>query len=339
MIEFGSDFHKIDSFDGSGLELGQRYELLACGRQALLSLIAEQGWKRMWVPTYFCHEVILYLQRKSNIEIEFYNDYPGSDDVVSINDIPFADTDVLLRMNYFGLRSWRDNAQIPIPVIEDHSHDLVGDWAIRSNADWCIASLRKTLPIAEGGIVWSPRNLELPTAIHDGENERLSAERWKAMWLKRAYVSGYYQEKESFRSVFMKTESQFDSLPISAIDEQSNWTIQHFDLSKWTAVRRHNWSKLNKLLASLGVQVLVPENAKCNPFMVVFLFESFTRRNQVRQRMIENKIYPAILWSLPDCVKSDARCVSERILMIHCDGRYDSNACEELCNRLKQILS
>lgn len=62
-------------------------------------------------------------------------------------------------MNYFGLRTSRSNQSLPIPVIEDHSHDLLGRWPLYSDADWCIASIRKTLPTIEGGMVWSPKNI------------------------------------------------------------------------------------------------------------------------------------------------------------------------------------
>lgn len=99
------------------------------------------------MPEYFCYEIIDSI-KKNDIEICFYNDNPLLDDDIEISKIKFEDGDVLFRMNFFGLREFRDNSELGISVIEDHSHDLIGDWPVNSNADWCIASLRKTLPIS-----------------------------------------------------------------------------------------------------------------------------------------------------------------------------------------------
>jgi hypothetical protein len=71
-------------------------------------------------------------------------------------------------MNYFGLRTPPD-LELPegVEVLEDHSHDPVSAWAEQSSADFCLASLRKTLPINDGGALWSPVGHRLPPAPPD----------------------------------------------------------------------------------------------------------------------------------------------------------------------------
>ena len=163
MKEFGSDFHFIQTDGYQDNSLSVFYpsaNYYADGRQALIHLYHSQSWQRLWVPEYFCYDVIASL-KKAGLDLRFYADYPGyRDDSKTLEAIQrngyFKPYDAILRVNYFGTRSYRSIEKLNIPVVEDHTHDLIGGWAMNSHADWCIASLRKTLPIPEGGMLWSP---------------------------------------------------------------------------------------------------------------------------------------------------------------------------------------
>ena len=148
LLKFGSDYPVIDNYK-KGNAISSIYpnaNYYACGRQAINDLIGKFQWKRIWMPSYFCYDIINYI-KTTGIKVVYYVDYPGNDDETSIGKIQFEEGDVLFRMNFFGFRGVRTNKTIPVPVIEDHSHDLVGEWPQNSDADFCIASLRKTLPI------------------------------------------------------------------------------------------------------------------------------------------------------------------------------------------------
>ena len=133
MIEFGSDFHHLSSFDSNRAHLTDVHPgtiLLADGRQCIVVLIRQYGWKRIWMPEYFCYEVIETIKEQTGIEVRFYEDSPLRE--AQVEKLPFEQGDVLLRMNFFGMRGWRSNKCIPCPVIEDHTHALLGDWALNS---------------------------------------------------------------------------------------------------------------------------------------------------------------------------------------------------------------
>ena len=102
-----------------------RDRFYANGRQCIKALIEQNGWQRIWMPQYFCYEVIETI-KTTGVEIIYYVDYPTCDDINSISKLKFETGDVLFRVNYFGLRNYRDEKNISIPVIEDHSHDLLG---------------------------------------------------------------------------------------------------------------------------------------------------------------------------------------------------------------------
>ena len=342
MKEFGSDFHFLSSFNTDCVWLNDTFpqaHLLADGRLCILALIKQYRWKRIWMPEYFCYNIIEYLRIQTGIEVVFYVDYPGNDDEKIISALSFKDGDVLLRMNYFGLRSFRSEKCVPIPVIEDHSHDIIGDWAINSDADWCIASLRKIIPIPEGGILWSPKGLSFDTNLNQTlSNSELSRKRWKAMEMKGGYLKGDIREKELFRTLFLETEDAFDNLELSLIDEKSKYYIEHFDIFNWYNAKRRNWDILRKLESNKGIEVILPEFENLNPFSFIVLFENEEKKERIRRKLIESSIYPAVLWNVPCDAHDVVQYFSKRMLSIHCDGRYTEKDVEELYNKINLII-
>ncbi len=322
MKEFGSDFHYVDS-KGDEIVLFNYFpeaNLYATGRHTIQALILQEKWKRIWMPDYFCYEVIDSI-KKTDIQVFFYDDNPLSDEYDEISRLQFEEGDVLFRMNYYGLRKFRNNDAITVPVIEDHSHDIVGDWALNSNADWCIASLRKTLPISEGGILWSPMKHILPELPNQtNSNILLSEKRWKAMKLKKKYLSNDISDKDEFRKLFLQTEADFDSLSIAPITEDCKSFLRKFDIKSWFQQKQLNWDILSGIQSD-KVDFLKREKELCNNFSFTLLFKSTAVRDEVRQRLIKNNIYPVILWSIPKD-KPKAKYISDRMLSIACDGRY-----------------
>lgn len=342
MKEFGSDFHVVNDYqtrDICPVDVFSYSVSLADGRQCIETLIRQYRWKRLWMPEYFCYNIIENLQKNTGIEIAFYIDFPGNDDRKMISELCFQEGDVLFRMNYFGLRSFRSTKDIPIPVIEDHSHDLIGDWARNSDADWCIASLRKIIPIPEGGIVWSPKGQKLDCYPElSSSNLVLAQKRWQAMEEKGKYLAGFLDDKDSFRELYLETEDGFDDLEISSIDERSKDFLHHFDLDAWYKAKNRNWKVLSKLLSINGITVVFPESEELTPFSCIVLFEKYSERERVRKKLIENSIYPAVLWNVPENVDRQVVSISKRMLSIHCDGRYNEIEMYYLLNTINTII-
>lgn len=339
MKEFGSDFHYISGFQGKGNILNKFYpkaNYYADGRQALIHLYHLQGWQRLWVPEYFCYEVIESL-KQAGLKLMFYSDYPGNDDA-NLNKV-VRPSDAVLRVNYFGTRSYRSLEKLSVAaVIEDHTHDLIGDWPIHSTADWCLASLRKTVPISEGGILWSPIGLKLPMAPESSdENEKVATIRWEAMKLKSRYLAGEGVEKAEFRKGYVDTEEYFDRAPVCALDKKSQDFLKTFDIRSWYNRKRENWELLKDIKKN-GVRVITPENMGCYPFSWVLLFDNPDERDRVRKALIEHQIYPAVLWNVPDTVSEEVKNFSHRMLSIHCDARYTKEDIFQMKTIIESIL-
>lgn len=328
MKEFGSDFHYCQDLNHE-MNNPMDFVFYANGRQALQDLVVFNKWKRIWIPTYFCYEVVEAI-KETGIHVAFYTDAPTFDDINAISKISFLNEDVLLRMNYFGLRTWRDNAMIPVSVIEDHSHDLNGDWVKNSNADWCIASLRKTLPLPEGGVVWSPKKHTNPTAIESTmENELLSYKRFSAMLMKSLYLENLISSKDTFRKLYLETEEDFVKLRKSSISTVGIQIYRLLDISDLNHRKKDNWNYLASVIQEDGAEILHPENSeKCTPFSLIIKFETPSNREFFRKALIDNHVYPAVLWKIPDLQCPELGSIADTLLSIHCDARYNK---AEMC--------
>lgn len=341
MIEFGSDYHYTDNYDYGSTHLTDLFRgatLLADGRQCMVVLIRQYGWKRIWMPDYYCYEVIDTIRKQTGIEIALYEDNPRNEG--DVYNLPFAQGDVVLRMNFYGLRGWRSNKDITCPVIEDHSHDPSGEWALNSDADWCISSIRKTLPLSEGGMMWSPKGYKLTDTVDvQEENEKIATIRWKAMEMKAAYLKGYDVSKEAFRTLYTKTERWFDRAKPACIDNRSRDVVsKKLDINLWQEARRRNWSLLNSLVNKDACSVLEPQVENSTAFSFVLEFYDKERRDSVRARLIEAGVYPAVLWAVPESASEQAKDFSNRMLSVHCDGRYDEKDIQQLAAILNKAL-
>lgn len=341
-MEFGSDFHMCyTAFEGKNdfMIAYPDVGMYASGRQALMALLIAEGWKRIWMPAYFCYEVINHI-RQGGIEVCMYDDNPlQEDDERIVRSIPFEKEDVLLRVNYFGLRAIRTTLGIGVPVIEDHTHDLFSEWCLHSDADWCVASIRKSIPVAEGGILWSPKGRIFPKAKRcSNENVKLADMRYNAMDRKRKYLNGENKSgKKVFREKYLLSEEMIDRLSLSAIDEKSDKIFRNFNLKEWTQQRKCNWRLCSDYLSANTEWVVLQPEKDANPFSLILLCQSPMERSLLKQFLIRNEIYPAVLWAVPEDSPYDvARGISNRMLSLHCDGRYSESDMVEMCKIINE---
>lgn len=341
MIEFGSDFHRCeDDFikNTSCFKDLVNLRYYASGRHALEAIIKQEKWERIWFPAYFCYEVIDYIS-SLGIEVKFYDDNPLKiDDDYTVKYLPYKEGDVLLRVNYYGLRNKRSNKELNIPVIEDHTHSIVSDWAIKSDADWCVASLRKSLPIACGGLLWSPQKRNVPNQINTSEEcEKMAGVRYEAM-KKKAFYLNNGGDKNEFREKYILSEKMIEELSLTKMDTKSLNIIETMNIIQWFDNRRHNWEILCTKLSDKFNIIKPLHNEEFYPFSTIILCDSHKEREILRQYLIENSIYPAILWNLPENSEfSNALDFSKKMLSIHCDARYTNEDIEKMCQTINEF--
>lgn len=349
-MEFGSDFHSIKDFISVEGKLSlPKGNLYALGRHALFEIIKVIGPHTLWIPSYYCMESINIL-RALDLNIEFYPTFPEENPVNAIKKLPLKKDDALLLMNFFGLWGAESTPEVDCMVIEDHSHDLFSKWARQSKADYCFASLRKTYPLAEGGILWSPKNHPLPEIPKDCQSHAdNAARRIQAMELKSEYLNHNNGNKSEFLKTYRETEECYDHLATAPLNNIDKGILNNFDAAEWLDRKKRNWNLLCEVLIA-NRESLIPFRIVSNsyfhvdgfdatPFSFVILLDSMETRDSIRKEMINQEIYPAILWNLPDSSNPQALQFSERMLSLHCDARYNLDNIKELSGKLLNILS
>lgn len=312
--EQGSEFHwddvaPLESEDPEQAFLARVAPLrFSSGRAALLGLLETLGPTRLWVPGYFCGEVVEAL-RAANVELARYADVP--DRPIRLPDRA-EPGDTVLVVNTFGARTRVSASSLQsrgILVLEDHTHDPSGAWAQTSDADWCLASLRKTLPVADGALLWSPRRHMGPRepALVDAGGPKLAA-----MLLKRMYLDGHAIDKSVFRALAVAGEPSIVDAPGMSVLAAALWPC--LPLVSRRARRADNLAIVTARLSG-RIRVIGSSHA-------ILVFDEPEARERMREHLIAHRIYPAILWPADEESQTAERDFAARMLVIHVDARY-----------------
>jgi dTDP-4-amino-4,6-dideoxygalactose transaminase len=315
--------------------------LTGSGRDALKLVLQEKRWKRLWVPSYFCQDVVHALIQ-CPVEIVCYKDSP-IDAVPDLNVVPFREGDAVLIVNYFGLRRQEDIVVPgPVGVIEDHTHGPCSRWAYESKADYCITSLRKIFPLPDGGTAWSPKGHALPPLMEaTSELEAASAARLGAMLQKTLYLEGHSVDKRTFLELSTLGEERFESIGASGMTAFSRALLSVLPVTRWEQNRRNNFHRFAEAL-SLGksFRILMPQDSQEAPFCVPFVFEDSELRNRVGARLIQQAIYPTTLWRLEgpllEGVPQEHRELSRRMFILPCDARYSGKDVDRVIDAFRE---
>ncbi|MDI6097314.1 hypothetical protein QLQ12_01655 [Actinoplanes sp. NEAU-A12] len=298
--EIGSEYHwdpaaLLDPERG-GLPgwLPARRELFAtgCGAlSALLRLLAPAG--RLHVPTYFCMGVAETLAHQA--PIAWYRHLPDRRGP-HWETLRVTGGDVVLAQNLFGRDdgtawdAWM-RAHPDVTVIEDHSHDPFSTWACASTAAYAVASLRKTLPLPDGGLLWSPRGLDLPEpsgATSAGADLKLAA-----MLLKAAWLEGRPVPKDRFRALQQQGEHQLlgSAAPASAFTAAM---LALLDINGVRAASARNGAEVEAALAGRtpdGFEILGGGG-----FRVQLTCPSAGARDELLAFLAGNRIFAPVHW-------------------------------------------
>lgn len=347
--EQGSEFHWLADVNVSDVARTWAPEgnLYASGRDAMRALLTygreQLGWQRLWIPSYFCQEVVSALG-SSGLSLQIYPDSP-IELLCDFDQLSLRASDVLLQVNFFGLRSpSRKDPSRDFVILEDHTHDPWSEWAMNSSADWCVVSLRKTLPVPDGGMLWSPRAHPLPIPVlPKPECMYASLEKLAAMLLKHLYLQGYEISKETFRQLQISGERHILAEEISGMSIWTRELLKTFPIGLWRSKRRANHRVFTNALKGIDwLDVLQPSDPSNGvPFSGILVFDSMERRDHVRQCLIAANVYPAVLWPLEKPVlrgvPQEHIEFSRRMLSIHCDMRYDEIDMQRVAEMIRKF--
>ncbi|QQX81815.1 hypothetical protein JK628_08290 [Shewanella sp. KX20019] len=343
--ELGSEFHWENIPKNDVTKWPPNCLFTSMGRAPLIML-----WKqfcgpkaKVYIPEYFCEEVIEYW-KSYGLNIVFYQDNPTLKEPC-FKSLKATDGDIVLAVNYFGMKdgvSWKKWKKINpnILLVEDHTHDPVSVWALTSNSDFCFASLRKTLPISDGAILWSPAKFDIFNDLPD-MNLKDSSMKLSAMFLKSLYITdGITEVKDAYRALQIDGEYVLSQLDITKISIMSSIQIKDGYPNSFREKRIRNVKFFDKEFHS----IVGAEHLTCSiplggsPFAAVILFDSNQKRNYVQKYLISNSVYTPIHWAIDNLDLATASEISNRILTIPFDQRYDESDVYKVIEMIKFSL-
>ncbi len=325
----GSFFHEEEAFNHHTLDIGvftqNHHQLFYTGRQALLYLIQmiseTAPIAHIWLPEYYCKHVTAWLEENLN-NIKYYTIDPfeqkGS---LNFEEIA-APNDIVLLNNYWGVFEYDIQRKKNSPIyIEDHTHGWLSESCTKSNADYCFASLRKSLPVPLGGICWKPNGaLTAPTRpLQEDESFYPIWEKSKrAMNLKSTYIEGHDDTAPNqFLDLFGDTESGLNAnFNVVAMKPEHKSHIEKYLNADILIYKKKNSTRLfEQLKTNAHFQVL--HHPEKTSFGLHVLFKDEATFQDFRAYLIQNKIYPSTLW--PGNKKLGPW---HYLLNIHIDYRY-----------------
>jgi len=206
-------------------------------------------------------------------------------------------------------------------LILDVTHDPSAPWAATTSAAFAFASLRKSLPVADGGVAWTNLSIELPALPKGGPHDVVVVQKMlDAMILKTEYLDGAAVDKAEYLRLAREFEEEVAELRLSQASIVTRMLLPLLPVDAWRTARLRNSKTLATLLASVPALV-----AHETPFGVVLELEGPRTRDKVRSQLIECHVYPAVLWEL-DQTFATQRDISwsQRMLFVHTDFRYGS---------------
>ena len=293
--EIGSEFHWDPALLAGGGRrwLPARHELFAtaCGAlQTLLLALEPRG--RLHLPSYFCMGVAEALS--ADLPIAWYRHLPDGHGP-RWPTLRAADGDVVLAQNLFGRDeggrwyAWT-RAHPGVTVIEDHSHDPFGRWARESDAPYAIASLRKTLPVPDGGLAWSPRGLAVPRPA--GPESAGAHLKLAAMLLKSAWRDGSPVSKDGFRELQQRGERLLLGSPGPACA----LTAAVLPLLDLAEIRRRNVAGARALAVALPARTGAWRVLGAGPFRMQLLCPAGTTRDELLRHLAAHGIFAPVHW-------------------------------------------
>ena len=296
---------------------------LANARSGMAILIELLSPAHVWMPSYFCGTVLQGVDERITA-VEFYEidhnltlpslewlNYVQPNDLVVVLDYFGFPCDPQLVMHVKKRGAW---------VLEDACQALLSKEAGRFS-DFVIFSPRKFLGVPDGGILRCNHEIARENIKIDPPPD--------AWWLKALSASVKRKEFDLHggdRNWFRLFQEAENECPIGhyRMSELSGMLLEcGFDYVTIAKKRVDNYNALLENLNDLALFQSLPPQIVPSGFPV-----RVKNRERVRQVLFDHEIYPPVHWSIhgivPDVFK-DSHDLSDEIMTLPCDQRYDQN--------------
>lgn len=287
---------------------------------------------KVLLPDYMCDCVI-----NEFVDKAFY--HINRDFSIDMNSlIQQIDNDVsaVYLMHYFGhLQNENDLKRINtlrekygFIIVEDTTHSIFSSPC--TIGDYCICSLRKWLPIPDGGVLYSSKrlgNINFRNFNKWDANENINA-----MFIKNLHLKYNIECKDIYRNKFKREEQIIDSNKDAYLmSDISKIFLKYLSVNDISKKRIENMNILNEL----GLNCCISFENNEIPFVFPMYLKN---RDFVRTQLCDNNIYCPVLWPVECSFNEVAKEISDNIIMIPIDQRYNSESMNFIVNNIKVLV-
>jgi hypothetical protein len=303
-----------------GLELPEKSEYhvdairVNSGRNAFGLILSAIGYKKVYLPYFFC-DVLLKPLQEMGLEYSFYS---IDERLEPIFDFSTLNSDsVILYINYFGLKD-----KYVEHLVRDCKNCIIDNsqafFHRTKNVIDAFYSPRKFFGVPDGGYLYckarNKHQLE-PDISHSNMRHLL-------LRLDMTAEDGY--------AAFMENEEKFNFRPLKGMSKLSRSILSSIDYDRVAGIRIENYNYLKGRLAKYN-HIEFSLEGNCVP--LVFPFSS--RDDKVKQKLIQHKIYTATYW--PNVLKNVKEASVEfnmvhNVIYLPIDQRWNRTDMDQIIN-------
>lgn len=294
---------------------------LRSGRDALKAIAREFSPRTILLPALACDSMVLPFALYGH-KVRFYrlhSDYSVDLDRLEIGQEPT----ILLYMEYFGRPAISDTsierlrAKGNITFIEDRTHNLIWNRTSSFKPDYMMASLRKWLPIPDGGLLWGNISKSL------SDDTTFSSTRLKAQCMRHEFLSGGDEKiKTEYRRIFSGVSDIMGGDKPSAMSAYAYAKAVATNWKEQRQVRSKNAKMLIEMLSSSPFITFIQDEPGRSDLYVPF---TVPNRDEVQRRLSSMGVFNTVIWPLSTQQKEAcqvAKFTEENMLAAPCDQRY-----------------
>lgn len=291
---------------------------LNCGRNCLAYLIKTRHIKKICLPSFLC-DSIRKVCEKYQVCIRYYH----IDSHFCPQDIELAEDEWLYIVDFYGQLSREQIKSYSLKfkrIIVDYSQAY---FEMPLEGVDSFYTCRKYFGVPDGALLYT--NTDLNQKLEQDESlERMH------------FLLGRFERSASeFYKEYVDNNHLFATEPIKRMSKLTENLLHGIDYERVKTIRNRNYQYLYDRMEDYNqLELKYVEGAFAYPLMI-------KNGSYVRKKLIEEKIYIPILWPnvLHDVTEDTFEFnLSNNILPIPCDQRYDVEDIEKICLIIEQLL-
>lgn len=294
---------------------------LNSGRNAFKYILKTRKPKKIFIPNYICDSIIEPLE-ELKISYEFFN---VDENFEIVQDIRLKENEIIFYVNYFALKS---------KYIENLAHKYNNNLIVDNTQAFfekplkdidTIYSPRKFFGVSDGGY--------LSTTVFFKENLEQGESYDSSIQL----LGRIDKNASSFYNDYQKAEQRLINQPIKQMSKLTQNILSSIDYEDVIKRRKENFDYLHKELGNINL-IKIESDLDFVPFVYYFMIEN----DNLRQKLIENKIYVAKYWNevLERKHVSDVeKDFVNKILPLPVDQRYDIDDMKRILKMIKEFIN